>query len=351
MTVYLGDFYAGATVHFMFNTNGSSGQSITRSTDGTISCYKNNGTTQDTDGITTTEDFDGLTGVHAVTIDLSADATFYSEGANFSVVLSGATIDTQTVNAVLAHFSIKNRFRGIDWAEIDNAGEAAELSGTFIGGADDCNVERAQNQDIDNFFQDQITAAEPINANLTQILGSNITGTAAQIVAAFTKWFNVATPTGTVNSIPDAVAGASGGLMIAGSNAATTVNITGNLTGNVSGSVGSVTGAVGSVTGNVGGNVTGSVGSLAAQAKTDVNAEVLDVLNVDTFAQPGQGAPAATTTLSMMIRYLYKAWRNLNTQTATTYSLYADDGTTVDHKATVSDDNTTFSRSEIVSGP
>ena len=36
----------------------------------------------------------------------------------------------------------------------------------------------------------------------------------------------------------------------------------------------SVTGAVGSVTGNVGGNVTGTIGSLATQAKADVNAEV-----------------------------------------------------------------------------
>lgn len=38
--------------------------------------------------------------------------------------------------------------------------------------------------------------------------------------------------------------------------------------------VASVSGAVGSVTGNVGGNVTGSIGSLAPQAKADVNAEV-----------------------------------------------------------------------------
>lgn len=37
--------------------------------------------------------------------------------------------------------------------------------------------------------------------------------------------------------------------------------------------IAAVTGAVGSVTGNVGGNVTGSIGSLAAQAKADVNAE------------------------------------------------------------------------------
>lgn len=52
-----------------------------------------------------------------------------------------------------------------------------------------------------------------------------------------------------------------------------TMDIVGNITGNLSGSVGSVTGAVGSVTGNVGGNVAGSVGSLATQAKADVNAE------------------------------------------------------------------------------
>jgi hypothetical protein len=40
-----------------------------------------------------------------------------------------------------------------------------------------------------------------------------------------------------------------------------------------------VTGAVGSVTGNV----TGSIGSLATQAKADVNAEVVDVLRTDTL--------------------------------------------------------------------
>ncbi len=90
-----------------------------------------------------------------------------------------------------------------------------------------------------------------IKANLAQILGTALTETAGQIAAAFKKWFDVATPSGTVNSIPNATAGASGGLFIAGSNAATTVNITGNLTGNVSGSVGSVTGAVGSVTAGV----------------------------------------------------------------------------------------------------
>jgi hypothetical protein len=49
-------------------------------------------------------------------------------------------------------------------------------------------------------------------ADLVRILGTALTETAGQIAAAFKKFFNVATPTGTVNSIPDAVAGASGGL-------------------------------------------------------------------------------------------------------------------------------------------
>lgn len=137
-----------------------------------------------------------------------------------------------------------------------------------------------------------------------------------------------------------------------------TMNITGDITGNLSGSVGSVTGAVGSVTGavgsvtgNVGGNVTGSIGSLATQAKADVNAEVLDVMNVDTFAEPGQGAPAATTSLVAKIGYLFKAWRNKKTKTATASNLYNDAGDTIDQKTTDSDDGTTATRGEQSTGP
>ncbi len=115
----------------------------------------------------------------------------------------------------------------------------------------------------------------------------------------------------------------------------------------VTGAVGSVTGAVGSVTGNVG----GSVGSLATQAKADVNAEVVDALNVDTYAEPGQEAPAATASLVTKINYLYKAWRNKKTHDGSTRKLYADDGTTVDQKATDSDSGGTFTKGEIGSGP
>lgn len=130
-----------------------------------------------------------------------------------------------------------------------------------------------------------------------------------------------------------------------------TMDIVGNITGNLSGSVGSVTGAVGSVTGNVGGNVVGSVGSLGATAKSDVNAEVVDALNVDTYAEPGQEAPGATVSLAKKINYLYKFLRNKITQTSTTLSVYNDAETVVDQKATVSDDATTYTRGEIGTGP
>jgi hypothetical protein len=104
---YLGDFLDNQTVHFMWSSNGANGASITRATNGTVSVYKDNGTTQTTTGVTDTEDFDALTGIHVCTI-ATTDA-FYATGSNYTVVLSAATIDGLTVNAVLAHFSIQNR--------------------------------------------------------------------------------------------------------------------------------------------------------------------------------------------------------------------------------------------------
>jgi hypothetical protein len=83
----------------------------------------------------------------------------------------------------------------------------------------------------------------------------------------------------------------------------------------------------------------------------EVNAQVVDALATDTYAEPGQGAPAATATLAAKVNYLYKAWRNKKEQTATTWSLYDDAGSTVDQKSTVSDNGTTGSFGEIATGP
>lgn len=178
--------------------------------------------------------------------------------------------------------------------------------------------------------------------------------------------------------------GASGGLFIAGINAATTaasLTVTGDFSiGNdftIANNItfNDVTGGEVSFTGGlilqgvgmtIGGesnvaqtgdsyavvSTTGAVvGSHTTAAKAEINAEVVDCLNVDTYAEIGQETPAATNTIRKMLGYLFKAWRNKKTQTSSTYSLFADDASTVDQKATVSDDGATTTVGEVSTGP
>jgi hypothetical protein len=100
-------------------------------------------------------------------------------------------------------------------------------------------------------------------------------------------------------------------------------------------------------------NTTDSLQSLRDSLATpvDVNTQVLDVLNTDTFAEPGQETPPATTTLIKKIGYIYKFLRNRLTVTSTTISVFNDDASTVDHKSTHSDDSTTYDRGEFTTGP
>lgn len=200
---------------------------------------------------------------------------------------------------------------------------------------------------------DNSTIVGTPDVNVVQISGDSAAADALESILDGGGGTVTANITGNLSGSVGSVTGAVGSVTgnVGGNVAGSVGSVTGNVGGNVAGSVGSVTGAVGSVTGNVGGNVTGSVGSLATQAKAEVNAEVLDVLNVDTFAQPGQGTPGATTTIRLMLAYVYKAWRNRTDQNATTYELYNDDATTVDQKATVSDDGTTFTKGEVTTGP
>lgn len=113
---YYGDYAVDAVVTMMWNTNAQDGASITRSTDGTLKIYKSHATeaTWETErsslnGVTQNEDFDANTGVHGVRIDLSdnTDAGFYAAGNEYQVVMSGMTIDTKSVNAVIGTFSIE----------------------------------------------------------------------------------------------------------------------------------------------------------------------------------------------------------------------------------------------------
>jgi hypothetical protein len=115
---YMGDYADDSTVRIFFTTNDGSGGAVAPSTAfeaADIVIYKNNSATQKatSNGITMTSPFDSVTGLHLVEIDCSndtGDAGFWATGNDYSVILSpDETVDSQTVVAAIAQFSIENR--------------------------------------------------------------------------------------------------------------------------------------------------------------------------------------------------------------------------------------------------
>jgi hypothetical protein len=90
------------------------------------------------------------------------------------------------------------------------------------------------------------------------------------------------------------------------------------------------------------------VAAILAAVDTEV-AAILALLD-DPRGEPGQGAPPVNPDCATKIDYLFKFLRNKVTQTSTQMTVFADDGSTADHKSTVSDDGTTYTRGEFVSG-
>jgi hypothetical protein len=108
-------------------------------------------------------------------------------------------------------------------------------------------------------------------------------------------------------------------------------------------------GAYGSGTaGNIiGTNVNATISSRSTVTTAQVNAEVVDALNVDTYAEPS-AVPAATATLAAKIGFLMSLARNKITQTATTQLLRNSGDTATIATSTDSDDGTTFTRGGFV---
>ncbi len=63
-------------------------------------------------------------------------------------------------------------------------------------------------------WYDTASSTDVLEVDLISILGTALTETAGLLAGGFKKFFNIATPTGTVNSLPDAVPGAANGLPV-----------------------------------------------------------------------------------------------------------------------------------------
>ena len=88
-----------------------------------------------------------------------------------------------------------------------------------------------------------------------------------------------------------------------------------------------------------------SIAALNDLSAADVNAQVVDVLATDTFAEPG-AVPAATSSLKDKIGWLFMLARNKRTTTATTDAVRNDADSSNVATSTLSDDGSTFTRGE-----
>jgi len=87
------------------------------------------------------------------------------------------------------------------------------------------------------------------------------------------------------------------------------------------------------------------LGGMSTGMKAEVNVEAKDVLFTDTVAELS-GVPAANAALSDKINWNFLLARNKGTQTSSTKTILADDGSTIVATASISDDSTTFTRDE-----
>lgn len=97
------------------------------------------------------------------------------------------------------------------------------------------------------------------------------------------------------------------------------------------------------------GNLDATVSSRSTLSAVNVNTEVADVIRTDALAELAQGVPPSTPTMAEAVMLLYMAVRNQLTVTSSEKAFYNDAGTKISKKV-LSDDGTTYTEAEAVSG-
>ena len=96
---------------------------------------------------------------------------------------------------------------------------------------------------------------------------------------------------------------------------------------------------------------TGEIGTAGA-GLTDItiNAASVTAVWAKAMSDLAQGAPSATASVLTAVNYIYEFMRNKTTTTATLITVMKDDGSTGLVKSTISDDGTTFTKGEFITG-
>ena len=90
--------------------------------------------------------------------------------------------------------------------------------------------------------------------------------------------------------------------------------------------------------------------ALSTTQKSDVNAEVVDVMSTDTQAEEAQGLPPVAPTYKEMLMYLYMVLRNDSEATGTERRI-KNNANVVIAKATMADNGTVFNQGQLGTGP
>lgn len=409
------DYPLGETLDFKFSTRSfTTGAPTTLAGTPSVAIYEDNSTTEITAGVTLTVDFDGVTGLSNLRIVATSGNGFASGSSYHAVISSGTVGGVSVVGEVVAQFSIERSpalrpttagrtldvtatgAAGIDWGNVENPSTAVDLSATDIQlcdsvvtnldmrGTDDALLASSAPSNFGDLSisagtgrvdvgsiegvdaTDQITTscnASIVNYGLDHLVSAAVVGTDVtdnSIVAflaskaATADWDTFDNTTDSLEAIADSAAGGGptpGDIADAvWDEDATAHQILGSFGQAIGDPAANSKTLYAAMITDAGSGLT-DLGGMSNGMKAEVNAEMVDVLDVDTFNEPGQGQPGATISLAQKIGYIYKFLRNRVTSTATTISVFSDNETTVDHKSTHSDDGTTYDRGEFRTGP
>lgn len=208
---YYGDIRLGDTIDIKFTTRQISGAPFTLGGTPVVSAYPSNSTTQLTAGITLSVDFDTVTGLNNVNV-VATSGNGYATATNYALVITTGTVNSVSVaGEVIGSFSIEARSALMPTTAartlvVDAAG-LADANAVKLGPSGSGTAQTARDVGASVLLSAGTGTGQlnftsgVVKANLAQILGTALTETTGQIAAAFKKFFNVATPTSTMDAL------------------------------------------------------------------------------------------------------------------------------------------------------
>ena len=164
---------AGSTVYLKFTTrSGTPPVPTTLAGTPAVSIYKDNSTTESTAGVSLTPDFDSSTGLNHLTIDTSADTSFYANDHSYDVVITAGTVGgNSVVGEVVGEFTLAAQ------PAISSTGGVTLANGVAHGGTPGTSTATiaAQSMDLTNSSGAALTIQSSGNTALViQAPGGNV---------------------------------------------------------------------------------------------------------------------------------------------------------------------------------